>query len=114
MTMDIHEKSRGTFISESIAPKAGTFDISAMAKGEPGLPSHFTWRKTEYRIYEVLDTWKSLTGCSSGGDEMYIRKHWFKIRTTTGEVMVLYCDRHRRPGKQGKKDCWTLYTIEEG
>jgi phosphoribosylglycinamide formyltransferase-1 len=112
--LDIHRKSEGTFVGESITPQPGTFDVSAMAKAEPGLPSHFTWRGTEYRVFEVLDTWKSLTGCVSGADEMYVRKHWFRIRTVTGEIMVLYCDRHRRQGKQGKKDRWTLYSIEKG
>ena len=63
------------FISEPIEPVAGAFDTTAMTRGEPGLPERFKWRDKEYAVADVLEAWKELGPCRSGGNEKYLRKH---------------------------------------
>ncbi len=99
------------FISEIIKPVEGTFDTSAMTRGEPGLPKKFTWREKEYEVAEVLAVWKETGPCKSGSDEQYLRKHWYKIKTTDNSVMTLYFERQARSKGQSKARWW-LYTIE--
>ena len=105
------DKVHESFVGEDIAPKPGTFDTSAMAKGEPGLPTQFTWRKKDYTIAEVLEKWKTTSRCVSGADEQYVRKHFYTIQTTKGEVMTIYCSRAPVRGKDKTKGRWVLYTI---
>ena len=97
------------FISEPIRPVAGTFDTAGMTKGEPGLPERFVWRDTEYAVAEVLEAWKETGPCRSGGTEMYLRKHWYKIRTENDQIMTLYFERQVR-SKSRNKARWWLYT----
>ncbi|MBI4582331.1 MAG: cytoplasmic protein [Planctomycetes bacterium] len=95
------------FVSEPIEPRPGRFDAAAMARGEPGLPADFTWRGRPYTVGRLLATWKT-SGLDAG--DLYLRRHWYRIQTTTGEQMVLYCERH--PRNRGKpKARWWLYTI---
>jgi phosphoribosylglycinamide formyltransferase-1 len=98
------------FISEPIKPVAGTFDTTAMTRGEPGLPGRFIWRDKEYEIADVLEVWKELGPCKSGGPEKYLRKHWFRIRTGNGMIMTIYFERQPRAKSQNKIRWW-LYTI---
>ena len=102
-----------SFIGEPITPKPGTVDTAAMARGEPGLPSVFTCRKTEYAVAAILETWKSASPCRSGSPEKYVRRHWYRIRTTTGEVMTLYFDRQPPRGRAKPKQRWTLYSMKD-
>jgi len=99
------------FISEPIAPVKGAMDTQSMATGEPGLPRKFTWRGEKYTVAQVLEKWKENGSCKSGGSERYVRKHWFKVRTTSGALMKLYCERHARSKRQ-QKIRWWLFTIE--
>lgn len=99
------------FVSEPIHPVVGTAIASGMAKGEPGLPTKFVWRDTEYVLDEVLKSWKQSGPCRSGSNERYLRKHWFTIRTTDGLVMDIYFDRQARSKRQAKTRWW-LYTID--
>ena len=98
------------FISEPLKPIAGTFNCAAMTRGEPGLPSRFTWRDSEYEVDEVLEAWKETGPCKSGGPEMYLRKHWYRIRTASGAEMKLYFERQARSGRERTRRWW-LYTI---
>jgi phosphoribosylglycinamide formyltransferase-1 len=98
------------FISEPIIPVKESIDATHMARGEPGLPHRFTWRDTEYTIAEILDSWKESGPCTHGSGEMYLRKHWYQIRTVCGVVMKLYFERKARSCKQAKQRWW-LYTI---
>lgn len=107
------DNSRDTFISEPVTPKPGTFDTTMMAAGMPGLPHQFSWRNIEYAVDAVIETWKTVGACRSGGDEKYVRRHWYKIKATTGEVMTLYCDRQSPRGKNRLKNRWVLYTIDK-
>jgi hypothetical protein len=99
------------FISEPIIPAAGTFDSAGMTRGEPGLPSGFTWRDRQYEVAEVLEAWKESGPCRSGGGEAYLRKHWFRIQTADGVEMTIYFERQARTKQQSKKRWW-LYTID--
>ena len=101
-----------TFISEAIKVVAGPMDGAAMARGEPGLPSEFVWRDEGFEIVEVLEKWKESGACRHGSGERYLRKHWYKVRTSDGQVMTLYFERQARSTSQSKKRWW-LYTIEK-
>lgn len=100
-----------SFIGESITPAVGTFDPAGMARGEPGLPRAFAWRGRDYQVAAVLDTWRSTSGCRSGSDEQYVRKHWYRIRTCGGETMTLYFDRQPRRGARRSRARWTRYSV---
>ncbi|HOZ49269.1 MAG TPA: DUF6504 family protein, partial [Candidatus Hydrogenedentes bacterium] len=79
---------RKRFISEAIAPVAGTLTPGAMARGEPGLPQRFTWRGREFAVARILDQWRETGPCHHGSAEQYVRKHWFRIETASGEEMA--------------------------
>ena len=104
--------SGGDFIGDPITPVTGTADARAMAQGAPGLPARVIWCGREYRVAAILRTWKELGPCTSGGPERYVRKHWFAVRTTTGEEMQIYCDRQPRRGRNPKARWW-LFTIRD-
>ena len=104
------EHRRSRFVSEPITPVADTMDTRRMAIGEPGLPGRFVWRDHEYAVDEVLEKWKEASGCSHGGEERYVRKHWFRVRTTDGEEMNIYFERQPRSTRQ-RKQRWWLYAL---
>jgi hypothetical protein len=106
MKSSAHEE----FICEEIEPVAGTGDAAAMARGEPGLPSRFVWRGTEYRLAGVIRQWKSTGPCRNGADEVYLRRHWFQIVTEPRAVMTVYCDRQAKDRRHPKRRWW-LYTL---
>lgn len=95
------------FISEPIVPAAGTFDTHAIARGEPGLPTRFTWRGDEYTMAEVMAVWKTSAPEASG--EVYLRRHWWEVRTTSGHIMKIYFERQKN--RKHAKDRWFLYTV---
>ena len=99
-------------ISESIKPVIGTMDTAGMSRGEPGLPQKFLWRGEEHTVAEVLEKWKDTGRCSHGSPERYVRKHWFRIRTTTGEEMTIYFE--RQASSRNRTARWWLYTITPG
>jgi len=79
--------------------------------GEPVVPGRFVWRDREYGVAAVVDKWKSYGDCTHGSGERYVRKHWFRIRTTDGSEMTLYYERQAK-SRRGVKTRWWLYTIE--
>ena len=97
------------FIGEPITPAAGMLDAARMAQGWPGLPARFRWRGREYPVLEVLERWKTTGDCRSGSDEKYVRKHWFRIRTSDGCTMKLYFERQARSGQTKRR--WWLQTL---
>jgi len=109
----ISEESHERFISEPVEPNRDTFDTDRMAIGEPGIPQQFTWRHREYSIAELLNKWKTTGDCHSGSSEKYIRKHWYRIRTDTGEIMTLYCNRNVSRYGHKTKGGWVLYSVLE-
>jgi len=99
------------FISEIIRPVAATCDTSRMAVGEPGLPREFVWRDQTIKIATVLRTWRETEKCRHGSPELYVRKHWFEVVTTSKIKLKIYFDRHPRKGH--KHDRWWLFTVCE-
>ena len=106
-------KSRITLISEPVEPARDSFDTERMAAGEPGLPYRFTWRKKKYDVVDVLETWKTTGPCRSGSSEKYVRKHYFKVLTESGETMTLYCNRQTSRHGDKTKGRWILYSMLE-
>lgn len=101
------DADREQFVSESIEPVAGTADLAGMSRGEPGLPHRFVWRGETYEVASVAETWKSST--PSAG-EMYLRRHWYRIMTVSGDRMTLYCERQSK-NRNKPKARWWLYSI---
>jgi hypothetical protein len=99
------------FVSEQIKPDPGTGDAAAMARGQPGLPSGFTWRDRHFAVRELLESWKQSEPCDHHSGERYYRKHYFRIRTDGGEIMTLYALRHVKRG-ENPRSRWWLHTIE--
>ncbi len=97
------------FISEPLTPTPGTFDAAAMARGEPGLPRRFTWRGVEHGVVEVLEQWKT-SSPEGGSGEMYLRRHWWTLRTDTGHTMTLYCERQPRSARAARQR-WYIYAL---
>ncbi len=100
------DHSRELSPHERIIPVRGAFDTCRMAIGEPGVPLRFTWRDREYSVGSVLRRWKETGDCTSGSGEQYVRKHWFRIRATTGEVMDMYFERQARSRSRAKQRWW--------
>jgi hypothetical protein len=102
------------FIDEPIKPVAGTMDARGMARGEPGLPAEFTWRGRTYVVAEVLERWKTTGRCTSGSDELYVRKHWYRLRMTSGEEMRIYFERQPRSARERKARWWLFEMTAAG
>ena len=83
------------------------FDAAAMSRGEPGLPTRFRWRGVEYRVAGVEQAWKTST---PDRGEMYLRRHWFRVRCESGEAMTLYCERQARSRGRAKARWW-VYSV---
>jgi len=98
------------FVSEQITPIEGSMDTRRMARGEPGLPARFRWRDEEFEVAAVLDTWKETSDCHHGSAEQYVRKHWYRVRTGSGDEMRLYFERQARSARQ-RRARWWLYTF---
>ncbi len=101
-------KPQLTLISEPVKAMEGSFDGTAMERGEPGLPLLFLWRNATYRVKAELRHWRSTRPCRSGSAEKYAGKHYHEVITETGETMVLYRER-----SGSKTDSWILYTIQK-
>jgi hypothetical protein len=95
------------FVSESIQPAAGTANAGAMSRGEPGLPHAFTWRGRRYDVGQIEQTWKTST-VDRGNP--YLRRHWFRFSTTSGERMTIYCLRQVKDRQHGDRRWW-LYSF---
>jgi len=107
------EEGKERFVGEEMQPVAGTFDAAGMARGEPGLPLRFTWRGTEYRVVAVIEKWKSTGPCRHGSSELYVRRHWYKIRTEPPAEMTVYCDRQAKDRRR-PKGRWWIYSLAAG
>jgi len=101
-----------SFVSEPIVPVEASFDTAGMARGEPGLPRKFRWRKKEFVVAEVLERWKEQGDCRHGSGERYVRKHGYRVRTADGTVMKLYFQRSVGRGKLPIKSRWWIHSIE--
>ncbi len=95
------------FVSELIVPVAGTFDARTIGRGGPGLAGRFVWRGDEYAVDEVLAVWKTSSPDTTG--EVYLRRHWWEVRTDSGHVMKLYFERQKN--RKNAKARWFVYTV---
>jgi hypothetical protein len=96
-------------ISEPLLPLAGTFESTAMGRGEPGLPAGFTWRDRIYRIADVLSVWKASSREGGGAGDLYLRRHCYELRMDDGSVWSIYFVR-QTPKTGSVKRRWFLYT----
>lgn len=97
------------FVSEALIPVTSTCDTSRMASGEPGLPRKFLWRGQTLEIATVLRSWRETGKCSHGSSERYVRKHWFEVVETSGDILKIYFERQPRRGKKDPR--WWLFSI---
>ena len=100
----------GQLISQPIKPLLDEVDARRIIPGEPLLPTGFSWRGGEYRVGEVLESWKETAPCTHGSGERYVRKHWYRIRTPEGDEMKIYFERKARSAREAKRRWW-LYTF---
>ena len=100
-------------ISEPITPHSGTSDTGSMGQGEPGLPAGFDWRDNSLEVVQQLGAWKqsSREGARAGG-ELYLRRHYYKIRMSDDSVWIVYFLR-QAPRSGNPKKRWFLYSREE-
>lgn len=101
---------REQLISEALTPITDEIDARSVIIGVPVLPTRFVWRGAEYRVAEVIESWKETGACTHGSGERYVRKHWFRVRTTGNEEMKIYFERKPRSIRQSKQRWW-LYTL---
>ena len=78
---------------EPIEAIPGTFDVRAMARGEPGVPRRFRWRDREYVVTEVVATARETEPY-----EGYVRRHVTHVRTEGGNEFRIVGDRGGRRG----------------
>ena len=108
----MNNAAKEEFIGEALEPMEGDFSTTGVAVGEPVLPARFKWRGREYTIEGVLRKWKTSSPCRSGGGEIYLRKHWYIIRTTDGTELTIYFERQARSASQRAKRWW-IYTATQ-
>ena len=96
-------------ILEPVRPHPGSFAAAGMARGEPGVPRRFDWRGRTYEVAEVLESRRETHREGGAQGENYVRRHAFRVRTTTGEVMLLSGARGTSPASAR----WTLRYVEE-
>jgi hypothetical protein len=96
-------------ISEPLSPVGGAFDAVRMGRGEPGLPTAFTWRGNTVAIVEELACWKQSERASG---QLYLRRHYFRLRMADGTIWTVYFVRHT-PRTGDPKKRWFLYTRED-
>jgi hypothetical protein len=100
------------FVSEPITPVAETSDTGRMAIGEPGLPQQFQWRGGIIDIVAILRTWRTTGKCRHGSPELYVRKHWYEVKTAAHGTMKIYFDRQARRGHTSAARWW-LFSIRD-
>ena len=100
-------------ISEAIVPiRDEALDRAPAAGGDPIPPVRFRWGDREVTVAAVLEQWKGLSPRAANVRGQYVRRHWYRVRTTDGDVMTIYLVRtaanapRHRPG-------WWLYSVEE-
>jgi hypothetical protein len=100
-----------SFVSEPILPVHSSFDTAGMARGEPGFPRQFRWRKKPFTVAAVLDHWKERGDCRHGSGERYVRKHGYRVRTTEGDILRIYFQRSVGRGKL-PANRWWIHSVE--
>ncbi|NLF38070.1 cytoplasmic protein [bacterium] len=98
-------------VSEQIRPRIDAQPLVPAQAGAPVVPSSFEWRGETHVAVAMLEQWKESSPCSHGSDEIYLRKHWYRLRMKDGGEWVVYFLRQPQRGKRpGAR--WWLYTRE--
>ena len=97
--------NRRELIGEPLDMEAATFDAADMARGAPGVPSRFRWRGQTYGVERVEGRRRSVDA------EGYVRKHYFRVLTQTGECFEIYCDRQPKRGRDPRARWWLYCRI---
>jgi phosphoribosylglycinamide formyltransferase-1 len=100
------------FVSEPITPLEASFDAAGMARGEPGLPQQFRWRKKVYLVVQVLEQGKEHGNCRHGSGERYVRRHTYRVRTADGTLFQLYFQRSFGRGRLQARRRWWVRSVE--
>ncbi len=103
------QSTRETFVGEPIIPERMSVLAAPMEIGKPGLPRDFTWKGRRFSILEVMEEWKQTGDCRHGPGERYVRKHWFRVRTTDDLEMKIYFERQKRSSGGSR---WRLYSTQ--
>ena len=106
--MSAETKTR--FFSDPLKPVVATCDTGAMAQGAPGMPREFVWRGKTLTIASVVRTWRETGPCTHGSAEVYVRKHWFEVSTSTGQMAKIYFE--RRPRSRAVTQRWWLFSMD--
>ncbi len=93
---------------EPIEPVPGSFDIRAMARGEPGVPRRFRWRERDYRVVRILPGWKEMSAPEGVPGDRYVRRHGTVVETQDGSRLRLVAE--RGAGRKGLR--WWVRRIE--
>ncbi len=112
LQIDPGAMTKSQFISESITPLFKEEPARSYVPGEPVLPQGFEWRNKTYWVESVLQAWKESGPCRSGASEIYLRKHWYRLKMTDRTEMEIYFERQARSSRQ-RKQRWWLYTLTE-
>jgi 5-methylcytosine-specific restriction endonuclease McrBC GTP-binding regulatory subunit McrB len=56
---------------------------------------------------------KNTPDCKHGGDERYLRKHWYKITTKCGKTMKIFFERQAESRAKKKKDGGWIRSVEK-
>ena len=102
-----------SFVSEPITPLDASFDTTGMARGEPGLPRKFRWRKKDFTVARVLEQGKEHGDCKYGSGERYVRRHSYRVETTDGTVFRLYFQRSAGRAKLNSTSRWWIQSVEQ-
>jgi phosphoribosylglycinamide formyltransferase-1 len=100
------------FIDEEIVPVKGAIAARPAPPGEPLLPARFEWRGEQIAVGGVIHTWKTTGPCRSGSDEQYVRRHWYRVRTTDGREVTIYFER-QPPRPRSRAGRWRLHSLAE-
>jgi phosphoribosylglycinamide formyltransferase-1 len=106
--MNQPDSMKETFVGEGITPEDASFSTSAMAMGKPGLPQKSSWKGKSFSVLEVLEEWKEAGDCRHGSGERYVRKHWFRVRTSDELEMKIYFERQ---GRSSGGSRWRLSSL---
>lgn len=101
------------FVSEPIRPLGSPADAASLSRGEPGLPTGFSWRGEERRVVDVIERRKGLKEESFSG-ERYVHRHEYRLRMSDGTIWNVYFARQAGKSPRKKPHRWFLQTIEAG
>ncbi len=107
------------FIGEPIEVQ---FNRPSVLEKEPDCPDGFVWRGDTYQVMETLSEWRDYSrrgrmarnmsprhlATASRRGSWGVGRHYFRVRTDTGQVFDLYFDRAPKSTDE-RKGQWFLY-----